>query len=115
MTQTVTVRGMVGEIHREVLGGELHPARARELLMRLSALTSNVLEEIKLADAAYAIVLLAWLDTEKKANRARILAETSGEYQRKQEARNTREVVQEMGRALKYYLRSQEEEARLSR
>ena len=111
----MTVRGMVADIHREILAGDLQPERARSLLLRLSALTGNVLEEIREADAEYAVVLLGLLRSSEAANRAKIEAETRPEYQRKQEARNTREVVQEMARSLKYFLRSQEEEARLSR
>ena len=60
-------------------------------------------------------VLLGYLDAEAKANRAKIRAETSPEYQRKREARDTKELVQELVRSLKYFLRSKEEEMRLSR
>ena len=49
-----------------------------------------------------------------QANRAKIWAETSVEYQRKREARDTRELVQELVASLKYYLRSLEAEMRLS-
>ena len=111
----MTVRQMVAEVHREILAGDLQPARARELLMRLAALTGNVLEEIREADLDYAAVLLALLRSSKVANQAKIAAETTPQYARKMEARHTREVLQEMARSLKYYLRSQEEEARLSR
>lgn len=106
---------MVGRIQRELRTGALEPDAAREYLITLSALLGNCLQEIREADAAYAEVLLAHLESSEKANRAKIRAETSPEFARKQEARDTRTLVEEMTRALKYYLRSQEEEMRLAR
>ena len=110
-----SVRDRVKRIQVELRQGDLEPTQAREHLVTLSALYGNVLQEIREADAAYAYVLLAHLESSEKANRAKIRAETSPEYQRKQEDRDTRELVQEMTRSLKYYLRSQEEELRLAR
>ena len=60
-------------------------------------------------------MLLDHLEGSEAANRAKIRAETTPEFARKQEARDTKELVQEMVRALKYYLRSLEEEMRLAR
>lgn len=103
----MTVREMVKAIQVEARDAhDLQPDRAAELLMTLSALIGNVCDEIRAADAAYAAVLLAHLDSEEKANRARIRAETSPEYRRKQEARDTRELVTELSRSLKYFLRA---------
>ena len=111
-----TVRDMIREIQRETLSpADLTPDRAAELLVRLSALFANVTEEIRLADAEYAVTLLHFLDTEKKANRARIRAEISPEFARKQEARNVKECVVELVRSLKFFLRAKEEEMRFSR
>lgn len=111
----LTVREMVRKIQGELRQGGLEPDTAREHLITLTALMGNCLQEIREADAAYAIVLLAHLDSSEKANRAKIRAETSPEFQRKQEARDTKTLVEEMVRALKYYLRSLEEEMRLAR
>ena len=110
-----SVRDMVRRIQGELRVGALEPDQAREHLIALTALLGNCLQEIREADADYAHVLLAHLESSEKANRAKIRAEISPEYQRKQEARDTRELVQEMARSLKYYLRSQEEELRLAR
>lgn len=110
-----TVRDMVKDIQVEIRGGDLQPSRAAELLTKLTALLGSCFEEIRAADHAYAIVLLYWLDTETKANRAKIRAETTLEYQRKREARDTRDLVQELIGSLKYLLRSAEAEMRLSR
>ena len=84
-------------------------------MTQLCSLVGNCNDEIREADAAYATVLLAHLDSEEKANRARIRAETSTEYQRKREARDTKELVIELARSLKYLLRSKAEELQLAR
>lgn len=109
------MRERVRSIQAELAKGALEPDAAREHLIQLTALLGNCLQEIREADAAYAHVLLSHLDSSEKANRAKIRAETTHEYRRKQEARDTRTLVEEMARSLKYYLRSQEEEMRLSR
>lgn len=111
-----TVRGLVKSVQKELRdGGELHPERAAQLLTQLTALLGNVLEEIRDADVAYATVLLKHLDSEEAANRAKIRAETTPEYLRKQEAKDMRELVIEMIRSLKYILKAQTEEMRLAR
>jgi hypothetical protein len=110
-----TIRNMVKSIQREVMTGELHPERASQLLLQATALLGNCAEEIRAAEHEYAVVLLKHLDGEEAANRAKIRAETSPEYLRKREARDTREVLVEMIRSIKYMLRAQEEEMRLAR
>jgi hypothetical protein len=75
----------------------------------------NTNDEIREADAAYATVLLTCLNTEEKANRAKIRAEISPEYARKREARDTKELVLELVRSLRHYLRCLQEEMRLAR
>ncbi len=112
----MTVRAMISEIQREVRDtADLLPSRAADLLTRLTALMGNTNDEIREADHAYAVVLLRFLAADEAANRARIRAETSTEYLRKREARDTKELVIELVRSLKYFLKSKEEEMRLSR
>lgn len=110
----MTVREMVAECQREMLG-DVSPERAAQLLSKMTALLGNCNAEIREADAQFAQVLLGCLNSEAKANRARIIAETTPEYQRKCEARDTKELVIEMVRSFKYILRAAEEEMRLSR
>lgn len=110
----MTVRELVASIQKEMLG-DLQPQRAAELLAKATALLGNCNSEIREADGQYAQVLLGCLNSETRANRARIVAETTPEYQRRQEARDTKELVVEMIRSLKYLLRAFEEEMRLSR
>lgn len=116
MGEPVTVRDLVKSYQREVQQtADLLPDRAAELLMKLTALMGNCADEIREADSEYAITLLHLLDTEKKANRARIRAEISPEFRRKQEARDTKELVIELSRSLKYFLRAKSEELQLAR
>ncbi len=112
----MTVRELVKSYQREIsLTPDLQPERAAELLMKLTALLGNCADEIREADSEYAVTLLHWLDTETKANRARIRAEISQEYRRKQEARDTKELVIELSRSLKYFLRAKSDEFQLAR
>lgn len=110
-----TVREMVREMQKEIREAEdLQPDRASELLNRLTALTGNCNDEIREADAGYNAVLLGYLDADEAANRAKIRAATTPEYQRMREARDTKELTIELVRSLKYFLRSKYEEMRLT-
>lgn len=112
----MTVRDLVRAAQREIRDtADLQPDRAAELLNHLAALMGNCNDEIREADAAYAAVLLAHLESSEKANRARIKAETSPEYQRKREARDTKELIVELARSLKYFLRAKADELELAR
>ena len=113
---STTVRDLVKGYQHELRHAvDLQPKRAAEMLAELSALTGNVLEEIREADAAYRLKLMDEMAAQTKANRARIVAETSPEFARRQEARDVRELVQEMIGSLKYFLRAKEEELRDAR
>lgn len=107
-----TIRDLVEERRVEVGGNDLQPHRARELLRELSALLGNVLAEIRKCDMAYNQILVKSYGAEEKANRAKIIAETSGEYMAMREARDLKVLVLELIRSLKYQLRGFEEEAR---
>lgn len=111
-----TVRSMVREIQVELREEpDLLPGRAAELLNRLTGLLGNVLEEMRISDINYKRIYLAALNAHGKANRARIEAETSGEYQRKREAEDTGELCMEMIRSLRAVLKVKEAELRLAR
>jgi len=110
-----TVREMVRQIQVEVRGGDLPPDRAREVLNTLTSLIGNCNDELREADMNYNVVLLKHLDTDEAANRAKIRAETTPEYARKREAKDTLTLVIEMVRSLKVVLKSQQEEMGLTR
>lgn len=111
----MTVRELVKQFQREIQSTDLQPDRAAELLTKLAALIGNCNAAILEADMVYNQHLLQCYDAEKKANRAKIIAENSPEYAHKREARAVKELVTEMMASLKYYLRRCEEEMRLSR
>ena len=94
-------------------GCELLPHDAAEYRLNLAALLGSCLQEILDADIAYNRVLLQHLDGSEAASRAKIRAECTPKFQRRQEARNTKELVVEMSRALNKFLDSQRDEMRL--
>jgi hypothetical protein len=110
----MTVRELVKAAQTEMRKDDLPPILARKLLVQLSSLYGNCLEEQREADHAYAVVLLWFLDADEVANRAKIRASTSPEYLRKREADNTLALVLESIRSLKVMLRSIDEEMRLA-
>lgn len=111
----MTVRDFVKAYQREIRDTDLQPDRAADVLVKLTALMGNCNDEIRCADADYATVLLSFLEADEAANRAKIRAETTPAYQRKREARDTKELVVELCRSLKYLLKANEEAMRLAR
>lgn len=112
----MTVRDLVKQMQQEVRDTpDLLPDRAADILTKLTALIGNVNDEIREADHAYSLVLLQFLDADEAANRAKIRAETSLQFVRKREARDTKELVLELVRSLKYFLKAKSEEWQLSR
>lgn len=109
-----SVRELVADAQDQMLH-DLTPMQARDLLVRLTSLLGNALTEVMQADHAYGIVLLKFLESDEAANRAKIRAECSLEYIRKKEAATAHTVLLESIRSLKAYLRSSEEEMRLTR
>lgn len=111
----MTIRERVRKIQANLRDGALTPDMARESLVHLTAMLGNVNDEQRAADIDYKRVLLAAYESEKKANRARMVAETSSEYQRAREAKDCGSLVVEMIRSCRAYLRSLDEEMRLAR
>ena len=111
----MTVRDLIHDIQVELRDKDVPPVRASELLLKATALIGNVSGEIREADLDYSRVLLLELETEKRANRARIKAEVSPAYQRKREARDAQVLLVELIRSLRQVLRTQSDEMRLQR
>lgn len=111
----MTIRERIRKIQADLRDGALTPDMARESVVQLTALLGNVGDELREADHEYKLVLLGAMRSEDKANRARIVAETSQQYVRAREAKDTERLVIEMVRSCKAYLRSLDEEMRLSR
>lgn len=109
--EKVTIRDIVKTIQQEVSHSEdLLPERAAELLVKLSALLGNINQFIIDREMTYNEVLRLAYESEEKANRAKIKAESSQAYREKLEARATKEVCLEIIRSLKYYLKAKQEE-----
>lgn len=112
MPEELTIRERIQSYQNEILAGSLMPQRASEILTEISALLGNINEQIKNCDIAYNKVLLGFYETEEKANRAKIKADISPEYEAMRDARNVEKVATELIKSLKYLLRSMENEFR---
>lgn len=110
-----SIRERVGAIQKQLRDGALTPDLTRESLVTLTALMGNVNDEMREADHEYKLVLLDCLQGDEAANRARIRAEVTPQYQRAREAKDTRDLVIEMIRSCKAYLRSLDQEMQLAR
>lgn len=111
----MSVREMIHGIQTQLRGGALTPDMVRESLVVLTALIGNVNDELREADHEYKLVLLGCLQGDEAANRARIRAEVTPQYQRARQAKDTRDLAIEMVRSCKAYMRSLDEELRLAR
>ena len=110
-----TVRERIADIHAVQLRGSTTGVEAAQWLSTLGALTGNILAEIREAEIAFNAVYVACLDTEEKANRAKIRAEKSPEWWRLREARDLLKQVEHQMATLKYLLRAHEADAKATR
>jgi len=111
----MSVRERIAAIQKDILTGAVLPDQARQWLMTLTALLGKVNDEQRLADHEYKLVLLGCLQGDEAANRAKIRAEVTPQYQRAREAKDTADLVVEMIRSCKVFTRSLDEEMRLAR
>lgn len=111
----MTIRERISGVQKHLMDSALTPDMARESMVLLTALSGNVASEVRAAENEYRIVLLTCLEKEETANRAKLRAEVSLEYQRFKEAKDTAELVKQMIITLRAVGRSLDEEARLAR
>lgn len=111
----MSIRERIKRIQGDLRDTAKTPELVREALVVLTALLGNVNDELRTADHEYKLVLLGCMAGGEPANRARIRAEVSEQYQRAREAKDTSALVVEMIRSCKSYLRSLDEEMRLQR
>jgi hypothetical protein len=109
----LTVRDRIAAIQKSLRDGSVTPALARESLVQLTALYGNVLEEQRDADHEYKLVLLGCLQSDEAANRARIRAEVTPQFQRARAAKDMEKLVIELVRSCKKYMRNLSEEMRM--
>ena len=105
-----TLREMIAKRQNEIIDGDLAPSRAVEILTELSSLYGNALDEVKNRQVEYNKVLLKVYEEEEKANRAKLVAETTDEFEALLSAKVTEKLILEMIRGLKYFLREKEAE-----
>ena len=110
----LSVRELIKNLQIEARG-DLTPGRAAEMIVELSSLLGNVNEYIKDRQMAYNKWLLPLIEVEGTVAKAKLVGETSSFYEELLDAKNAHELVIEMMRSLKYYLRIKEEEYREAR
>lgn len=110
----MNIKGLIRGYNEEILNHDLTPSRASDILCEVSSLLGNITDEIKRTEIEYNRVLLKFLEEEPKANRAKIKAECSPEYEAKLNAKNTMLVATQLIGSLKYYLREKESELKQS-
>jgi hypothetical protein len=108
-----TIRDMLRKLQIEAKDLDLPPHRMADMLVQLTSLYANVIEEVRESEFAYKAVLFGQLDTEEAASRAKIRAENTDAYRRMRTAKDTERVTLELIRSLKVALRTKHEELRL--
>ena len=103
-----TIRDIVLDAQGRVYDKELLPEEAVEIIRTLSSVYGNVLSEIQETELKYNHILLAELDKEKTASKAKIKAEVSPEYQDFLKAKNTEKLLIKLLSSLKTFIRSKE-------
>jgi hypothetical protein len=106
-----TIREMITDYKNRLSDmSNITPDEASKILVELSALWGNVNTKLIEALMEYNKVKLDYLKEIKSVARAVVSAETSVEYQWYQEVKGFSELIKEMTRSLKYYIRSCEDE-----
>ena len=106
------IKSLINGYRNRVFQENLPYVEASKILVELSALLGNINEEIRARHKEW----IAHLSTTLMANprwgveRAKIIASGGGQWLALEEARAYKEVALEMLRALKYYLRTGQEE-----
>jgi hypothetical protein len=107
------VNEQIAKIQTELVG-DVQPAIARAHLVTLTALMGNVNQAHREKDQAYRTILAMAYQAESTANRAKIRAECSKEYWEARAAKDLKDELIELIRSCKTYVRSIDEEMRLS-
>lgn len=111
----MTIQERIERLQTELADTDMPPARARKMLAEITGLSASAAHAYREAESAYAGVVLHAMRTEDKANRARIVAETSQEFADKRYWQDVCRWCSVADRTLRAVLRSNEEEMRMSR
>lgn len=111
---SVTLYDRISAIQAQLADGALTPDLARESLVKLTALLGNVHDLQRKADHDYKLVLLGCMQSNKAANRARIEAECTSQFDEAEKAKNLAKLVLTTIQSLKQTMRSMDEEMRFT-
>lgn len=117
MTQSadVTIRSLIDEIEAEARETDVTPTRASEMVVRLSSLYSNVLQEMGRRQFVYNRVLADAIEVTKAAARAKVRAQATNEYAELQETVLLEKSTLQLIQSLKVLAKVKAEEMRLAR
>ena len=110
-----TIRQIVREIQVECRDCDVPPNRAAEMLTTLTAVMGSIGVERRAADLAYDSKYLELFKEHEAANRAKLFANVTPEYQRKREAADLHEEAKQLVITLRQVLRTAGDEMRLTR
>ena len=110
----VTVRELIRRIQVEIRDSSVEASRAAELIPKLTSLYASVLEEVTRREMEYNAVLSTLMDEDMPANRAKIRAQATDEYQALREAQNVEKSTLQLIQSLKTLVKLRQEEMRLS-
>ena len=110
-----TVRDHIKDIQNEIRTNDFDPNRASEMLSMLSSLLGNVNDQLKDIQMSYNRKLMAIMKTANSVSGAKLEAETTNEFEQLLDIKGTKELVLEMIRSMKYYLKAKMEEYKETR
>lgn len=94
---------------------EVTNEKANRILVELSALSGNITTELINRQMIYNQKKMECLEEVKSVARAVMMAETSEEYRNYQEVKGYQELVRDLTRSLKYFIRSLGDDWEMSR
>jgi len=99
----MTITKIIDEYREKIINSpDLQLMEASEYLTKLSALLGNINEEIRLRDRLYANKLLEIMNEGNSVAKAKVIAQTTDEYQNLELAKGYEHVTIEIVRSLKY-------------
>lgn len=114
-TTTPTIRERLLQIQSQIINAALSPADVRDNLLLLTALLGNVIDEHRVADHAFHVLVAAHIEAGNSVASAEARARTSQQYVRSREAADAERLTLELIRSSKIFLTSLDNEMKLQR
>lgn len=108
-------RGLIDEYAKEVYNSNYTPERALKILGELASLEGNVIDFLNKCELAYNERLQKCYEVAEKANRAKLIANTSSEYKLYLGAKALYKLMSGLQSSLKHFVRAKEAERRDAR